>query len=132
MIQLETAHVEAMIEHAKREAPNEAAGLLIGHGALVERVLPVRSATPSPVAFHLDPEEQYRIFVEMEDAGEELVGIFHSHVRSPAYPSATDVRMAYSPEVYVVIVSLHEPERPSVRAFKIDGQTVLEQSIGVR
>lgn len=132
MIELEAAHLEQMIAHARREAPNEVGGLLIGHARRVERVLAMRNVESSAVAFRLDAEEQYRAFIEMEDAGEELVGIYHSHPRSRAYPSPTDVRMSYSPEVYVVVVSLREPDYPTVRAFKIRDETITEYPIAVR
>ena len=60
---------------------------------------------------------------EIEDAGEELAAIYHSHTKSAAYPSQTDVNLAGWPDAVYVIVSLEEPESPDVRGFWIrDGE----------
>jgi proteasome lid subunit RPN8/RPN11 len=73
--------------------------------------------------YSLDAKDQFRIMQEMEKRGEELIGIYHSHTGSAAYPSQTDVNLAAYPDAVSVIVSLEDPQNPDVRGFWIrDGQ----------
>jgi proteasome lid subunit RPN8/RPN11 len=127
MIELRSDQMEQIIAHARREAPDEAGGLLAGRGSRIERVYAMKNVEHSPVAYHLDPEEQYRVFMEIETAGWELVGIYHSHPKNEAYPSSTDVELAYYPEAVYLIVSLIDVAHPIVRAFRIKEGTVTEE-----
>jgi proteasome lid subunit RPN8/RPN11 len=98
------AQWEAMIAHVQAELPNEACGLLAGADGVVRRVYPVENILHSPREYELHPAEQVRVMLEIENAGWELSGIFHSHPRGPLAPSATDVKRAYYPEsVYVIL-----------------------------
>lgn len=122
----ETLYVEA-VEHARRDFPNECCGLIAGQpiegGYRAERLYPMENVEHSPLAYRLDPREQLRVFDEIDEKGLELVAIYHSHTHSPAYPSPTDIRLAYYPDSYYVIVSLSDPDAPDMRAFRIiDGQ----------
>jgi len=123
---LTEAQLSQMIAHAHAEAPNEACGLLAGIGDQVIQVLPaVNIAEDATVRYLMDPHDQLRLFQAMEEQGLELLGIYHSHPSSPAYPSPTDLSMAYYPEAAYAIVSLLSGDRPMVRAFRIrDGQIV--------
>jgi proteasome lid subunit RPN8/RPN11 len=115
--------VEAMIAHARAGLPNEVCGLLAGTAGRARRLYRTASAEPSPVRYVVEPREQLRILREIEGQGWELVGIYHSHTHSPAYPSRTDVELAYYPEAFYLIVSLMVDDAPEVRAFRIlDGQ----------
>lgn len=116
---LSERHVRAMVEHARREAPNEACGLLAGKGEQVERVYSLTNADHSPTTYRLDPGEQYRAFVEIDECGWEMVGIYHSHTHTPAYPSPTDIEQAYFPEAVYLVLSLADPDRPLLRGFRI-------------
>jgi Predicted metal-dependent protease of the PAD1/JAB1 superfamily len=115
--------VEEMIAHAREEAPNECCGMIGGADGSATTVYRSINAEASPLRYSLDASDQFRIMQEMEKRGEELVGIYHSHTGSAAYPSQTDVNLAaYSDAVYV-IVSLEDPQNPDVRGFWIrDGQ----------
>ncbi len=122
----ETLYVEA-VGHARRDYPNECCGLIAGlpiqGGFRAERIYQMENVEHSPLAYRLDPREQLKIFDEIDDAGLELISIYHSHTHSPAYPSATDIRLAYYPDSYYVIISLSDPDAPDIRAFSIiDGQ----------
>lgn len=119
---------EAMIAHARAEAPLEACGILGGRGGQVLHFYPARNAERSPVRYTVHPEDQLQILLDMERQGEELWGIFHSHPNSEAYPSETDVRYAYYPEAYYVIASLAGPV-PVLRAFRIVGGRITEHRI---
>lgn len=117
---------EEMIAHAFAEAPNEACGLLSGSLAdgRAIRYHPARNADASPYVYTVDPEDLVRIVFGIEDDGEELVGIFHSHTHTPAEPSPTDRRQAQYPDVFYVLVTLSDPAaQPAdcLRAWRIEG-----------
>lgn len=122
---------DEMVEHARREFPNEACGLLAGPDGRVERFYPMRNADRSPVTYRLDPREQLEVFEEIEARGWQLLGIFHSHTHTEAYPSETDRRQAYYPEACYLLVSLADPERPVLRGFTIRDGVVEEQEVRV-
>ena len=129
MIEIPADIREAMISHAKQALPKEACGLLAGRDGRVEHFYPMRNADESPVTYRLDPTEQLRVFNELEDKGWELLGIFHSHTHSQAYPSETDRRQAFYPEAHYVLLSLANSDAPDLRAFFINDGTVEEQEV---
>jgi proteasome lid subunit RPN8/RPN11 len=80
------------------------------------------NSAASPLRYEIDGREQYRIQMEIDDAGLELGAIYHSHTRSEPYPSQTDINLAFYPDALYVIVGLAGDE-PDVRAYTIrDGQ----------
>ncbi|MFQ5945347.1 MAG: M67 family metallopeptidase, partial [Anaerolineae bacterium] len=107
-----------MVAHAREEAPLEACGILAGRDGAAVRLYRARNADESASTYRMDPQEQFEIFRDLEDRGLEIWGIYHSHPRTAAYPSATDVRLAYYPDAYHFIVSLAGPE-PIIRSFRI-------------
>ena len=119
----------AMLEHARAELPNEACGLVSGSIQTGEAVAfhPARNSERSALRYTVHPDDLLRIILEIEDAGRDLVGIFHSHTRSPAVPSATDLRESMYPEPFYVLASLADPDAPperALRAWRIrDGQS---------
>jgi [CysO sulfur-carrier protein]-S-L-cysteine hydrolase len=115
--------VDEMIAHARDDEPNECVGMLGGADGEARSLYRAANAEASPLRYSIDAAEQLRLMREIEDAGEELVGIYHSHTRSAAYPSQTDVNLAGWPDAVYVIVSLAEADSPDVRGFWIrDGE----------
>ncbi|HDN79998.1 MAG TPA: M67 family peptidase [Chloroflexi bacterium] len=112
--------VEEILNHARAEAPNEACGLLGGRGERVKKVYPLPNVERSPARYRADPEAQYRAMMEIEERGWEIVGIYHSHPASPAYPSPTDLELAFYPEALYLIISLAEGNQPALRAFRLE------------
>jgi len=110
----------AMLEHARAELPNEACGLLSGdiRTGLAVAFHPARNSERSALRYTVHPDDLLRIILEIEDAGRDLVGIFHSHTRSPAVPSATDLRESMYPEPFYVLASLTDPDAPPERALR--------------
>lgn len=126
---LPLALARAMLDHARSELPNEACGLLsgsLGEGQAVA-FHPARNSEASPLRYNVHPEDLVRIVFEIEDAGTDLVAIFHSHTRSPAVPSPTDRRMVQYPDVSYVLATLADPLAPAqdvLRAWRIlDGES---------
>ena len=81
--------------------------------------------------YFMKPEEQLKVFKEMRGLGMEMAGIYHSHSKSPAYPSPRDCEMAFYPETAYVIVSLQNFDKPELRAFKIMENNIIEEDISV-
>ncbi len=114
---------DEMLRHAWAEAPLEACGLLGGREGRPERFFPTPNAEKSPVRYAIAPRDLLRVMREIEGAGMELVAIFHSHPATQAYPSATDIRLAFWPDAVYAILSLADPAAPLLRAFFIrDGK----------
>ncbi len=130
-LRLSRVHLEAMVAHARAEAPNECCGVLAGRDGRVERVRPVANADRSPYTYRMDPHELLRAYREADEEGLEVLGYYHSHPATPAVPSRTDVARAADPFAVYVIVSLAS-EPPEVRAYRIlDGRyRELELSVG--
>jgi proteasome lid subunit RPN8/RPN11 len=111
---------DELMRHARDELPNEACGLLSGSLADGNATTfhAARNAEASPLRYNVHPEDLVRIIFAIEDAGEELVAIFHSHTRSAAVPSATDRRTAMYPDSTYLLASLAEFEAPPARALR--------------
>ena len=118
---------DAMVAHARFCFPEEACGLLaFDDGGRVRMVYALTNTEHSPVAYTVDPSEHLKAMRHAERNGWELAGVFHSHTHSPAYPSPTDVDRAVEPGWVYVLVSLEDDERPEVRAFRIEGGSIVE------
>jgi proteasome lid subunit RPN8/RPN11 len=113
---------DEIVAHARADAPNECCGMIASNNGEAVKVYRADNSAASPLRYEIDGREQYRIQMEIDDAGLELGAIYHSHTRSEPYPSQTDINLAFYPDALYVIVGLAGDE-PDVRAFKIrDGQ----------
>ncbi len=126
MLTITRADYDRVLKHCQDEYPNEACGILAGHSGIVEKVFPMANAEPSPSFYVMDPQEQFRVMKEMRRAGMALVSIYHSHTGSQAYPSATDVSLAFYPEAVYLIITLMDRKNPASRAFTIVEGTITE------
>jgi [CysO sulfur-carrier protein]-S-L-cysteine hydrolase len=117
----------ALVEHAEAEAPNEACGLIAFLDGVAERYLPAENLAASPYRFELKPGDPMDWF--LEDEGYQL-GVFHSHLSSPAYPSRTDVENIglWKGRPYVIL-SLRTGD---LAAFRIEDGRILEDALQVR
>jgi [CysO sulfur-carrier protein]-S-L-cysteine hydrolase len=144
-LRIPRAIFDELIAHAREEVPNEACGLIGGVDDRARTVYRARNAEASPLRYNLDPKDQFRIMSEIEERGEELAAIYHSHTASPAYPSQTDINLALMerrengevvgleplfPGVVYLIASLAEDEVP-LRGFRIDEDGVTEVELTV-
>jgi len=125
-VKISREHIDEIVAHAREEAPNECCGIVASSDGAAVKVFRATNAEASPVRYSLDPREQYEITKEIETQGWELGAIYHSHTRSPAYPSQTDVNLAFYPDALYVIVSLAGENAPDLRAFKIAGAQIEE------
>jgi proteasome lid subunit RPN8/RPN11 len=109
-----------LLRHARAELPNEACAILSGSlvtGA-ASAVHAARNEEASPLRYSVHGEDLVRITFEIEDAGEDLLAIFHSHTRSPAVPSPTDMRTAMYPDAIYLLATLAQPDAPPDRALR--------------
>ena len=121
------ALLDEIVEHARAEAPNECCGIVAGRDGHATRVFRARNAFESPLRYEVHPQDLLRITTAIDEAGEEVAAIYHSHVASPAYPSQTDVNLAVNwPDPSYLICSLAEPGTPDLRAFTIRDGAVEE------
>lgn len=120
-----------IIDQARDARPEEACGLLAGRHGRVDQVYPLPNAERSPVRYLAEPQAQLDAMLEIEERGDEIVGIYHSHLAAPAYPSPTDVAMAAYPDAVHLIVSLADPDSPVLGAFRIRNGTVEEVDIAI-
>lgn len=114
-----------MIEHAKKNYPQEACGLLVGAGSAT-RFIPMINVLASSSAYEMDPGSLINTFRDLRTTGEELIAIYHSHPHGPARPSKSDIERAYYPEAAHLIVSLADRESPQAAAFRILEGNILE------
>ena len=125
--------VEEMVAHAREDLPNECCGMLGGRDGTATSVVRVENEAASPLRYEMDPQGQFDALKAIEAAGEELLGIYHSHTRSAAYPSQTDVNQAVAwPEQVYVIVSLENAEEPDVKAFLLQDLKIADVELDVQ
>ena len=118
-MQLPRALAEELVDHARADLPNECCGMIGGRDGLATAVHRATNTEGSPFMYVMDPREQLRLMDTIEAAGEDLLAIYHSHTRSAAYPSRTDVELAFFGQTLYVIVSLADPDTPQIRAFRL-------------
>ncbi|HEX3734874.1 MAG TPA: M67 family metallopeptidase [Solirubrobacterales bacterium] len=122
--------VDEMVAHAREDLPNECCGLVGGKDDEATSVIRVVNSAASPLRYEMDPQEQYNALKSIEDGGGELLAIYHSHTKSAAYPSQTDVNQAVAwPEQIYVIVSLADEDAPDVKAFLLQDLKIADVEI---
>ena len=114
--------------HARTALPAECCGLLIGRDDYVVESIRARNLEDNPNRFLIDPRDHIETLKRARARGLDIVGFYHSHPRTEAYPSPSDVADAFDSEYVHLIVSLRE-DRPEARAFRIDREGVVELSI---
>ncbi|UJA19663.1 M67 family metallopeptidase [Thermoleophilia bacterium SCSIO 60948] len=120
--------LDEIIAHSREDDPNECCGVLAGPDGVADRAIRAQNSRPSPTAFEISGQDLLRIYQETND-GEDFVALYHSHTRSEAYPSQTDINMAPRwPGTVWLICSLAEAE-PVIRGFEIEDGRVTELEI---
>jgi len=122
---------EQMLAQAKAEAPVEACGILAGKDGEVERLYEMTNSDKSSDHFMMTPEEQFKVVKNIRSDGLEMLAIYHSHPETPARPSAEDIRLALTPDVIYVIVSLQNTE-PAIKGFLIEDKSVTEVPVKIK
>ncbi|TMB99096.1 MAG: M67 family metallopeptidase [Chloroflexi bacterium] len=128
MLSLPRSFIDEMIAHAREDAPNECCGIVAGEDGQAVKVFRAKNAETSPYRYSVEAKDLFRIYRECDEKRWSFLVIYHSHTASEAYPSPTDIRLAFWPEAYYALVSLERPDEPVVRAFRIlDGEVSEEE-----
>jgi proteasome lid subunit RPN8/RPN11 len=141
-VTLPAAIRDGIVEHARRDLPNEACGIVVGDrpaadGGAALRWAPLRNQLASPLRYAIESEDLLRLTIDTDDADEVFWAIVHSHVASPARPSPTDVRESHYPDAVYLLVSLSPAEAdastqaPSLRGWRIVDGSVHEVEVRI-
>ncbi len=133
MFNLEIPNIifEQMIAQVKAEAPIEACGILAGSDNRVEKLYKMTNADKRSDHFMMEPTEQFKVVKDIRGSGLEMLAIYHSHPQTPARPSAEDNRLALTPDVTYIIVSLQNGDPPAVKAFLMENDSVTEVPVKI-
>lgn len=124
--------IDEIVSHALEERPNECCGMVSGQAGEATEVFRARNALASPFSFDMEPQDQLSIYTTIEDRGEEILALYHSHTKSPAEPSQSDRNNARSwPDPVWLIVSLADPENPDVRGWDMRDGAVAELELEI-
>jgi proteasome lid subunit RPN8/RPN11 len=106
-----------IVVHANEGKPKEICGLLRGRNSLAKELVRSKNVASNPILdYEVDPETLLILF-DWEEAGDELIAIYHRHPAGPAYPSGSDAFKAYYPETVFLICSLLDEDEPVLRGF---------------
>ena len=127
---------QELVDHAIADLPNECCGMISGEDGLATGVFRAANSEGSPFMYVMDPREQLRIMEDIDEAGQDLLAIYHSHTRSAAYPSRTDVELAFFPDTLYLIVSIADRDAPEIRAFRLsrgapEGEQIAEEPVEI-
>ncbi len=116
-LRLPEAVAEDMVAHCLEGRPNEACGIIASSDGEVVKVFRMTNADASPVRYSLDTREQFAAYEKLDQERWDLAGVFHSHTRTDAFPSPTDVREAREDVPYIIVSLAQDPA--TIRAFRI-------------
>jgi len=115
-----------LIGHARDAAPLECCGLLAGDGDLIDEFVRTRNVRASEVAYEIDPREHIAVIKSLRGRARSVLGAYHSHPRTPALPSATDLAEAHYEQDFVYVIVSLEREPPDVRAYRLERDAMIE------
>ncbi len=129
-LQIEEIIITAMLQHGRREEPNEACGYLATKDGVVSHHFELTNIDAAPEHYTMDPAEQFAAIRWMREEGLQVAAVYHTHPETPARLSVEDLRLAHDPDMVYVIVSLMAGVDP-VRAFKIKRGEIVEVPLHV-
>ncbi len=131
MLTLSIDHQNAMVATCIRALPNEGCGLLLGTAdGIVRDVVASPNVADSAKVYEIDPKVLLRTYRRADDEGLDVIGVFHSHTHSPAYPSPTDVAQAPDASWHYVLISLADVATV-VASFRIVDAVIEQEEVVV-
>ena len=121
---------EQILQQAKAETPLESCGILAGQNWQVKRFYPMTNADQSNDHFMMVPEEQFQVVQNIRASNLKMLAIYHSHPETPARPSEEDLRLALTPDVVYVIISLQDI-KPVIKGFLIEDSNIKEVTVRI-
>jgi proteasome lid subunit RPN8/RPN11 len=131
MAELDGVFYKEIVEQALREFPNEACGLIAAEAGVPVKVYAMRNANASSDTYRFEAQEQFEVFDELDDRGWDIWAIYHSHTHSDAYPSETDIKLAFYPDSQYLLLSVADREQPVLRSFFIRDREVTEEELRI-
>jgi [CysO sulfur-carrier protein]-S-L-cysteine hydrolase len=133
MLTISRALYEKIIEHARKDHPDEACGIIAGPAGSDSplRFIPMQNAERSPTFYRFDSLEQLKVWREMDDRDEEAIVVYHSHTATQAYPSRTDISYASEPQAHYVLVSTRDESETEFRSYRIIDGEVTEEPVQI-
>ena len=121
-----------MVAHCLTGLPDEACGLLVGsyEGDEATHLFPTDNVARSAMVYEIDPKDMLRVDRAARTLGADIMGVFHSHTHTDAYPSPTDVAQATDPGWHYVLVSLRDTH-PVLRSYQIRDGVITEEPVEV-
>jgi [CysO sulfur-carrier protein]-S-L-cysteine hydrolase len=131
VLSIDRAIRDAIVEHARRDHPDEACGVVAGSAGsdVPTRHIPMLNAARSPTFYEFDSTDLLKLYQEMDANDEEPIVVYHSHTATEAYPSRTDISYASEPNAHYVLVSTREPDATDFRSFRIVDGVVTEEEV---
>lgn len=112
--------LERLRRHAENEHPNESCAILFGKGNAVSDVFLTENVEESPISFTISNKQLIEGYETAVENGLDVVGIFHSHPNSEAFPSGTDKRfMETNPVAWIIYSGISKKFRAFIREQKI-------------
>jgi [CysO sulfur-carrier protein]-S-L-cysteine hydrolase len=131
MIRITQAIHDDMIAHATEGFPLEVCGILGGTGEAVSVIYRMTNTDASNEHFMMEPKEQFAVVKDLRAKGLAMLAIYHSHPETPARPSEEDIKLALTPDVSYLIISLADADKSDVKSFKIRNGVVDKENIVV-
>jgi [CysO sulfur-carrier protein]-S-L-cysteine hydrolase len=133
MLTIDRAMHDAIVDHARRDHPDEACGIVAGPAGSDRpaRFVPMLNAARSPTFYEFDSGDLLQLYKDLDANDEEPVIVYHSHTATDAYPSRTDVAYASEPNAHYVLVSTREPDVTQFRSFRIVDGDITEEPVEV-
>jgi proteasome lid subunit RPN8/RPN11 len=120
-----------LIQHAKEGFPLEVCGILGGNDDTASANYRMTNTDASNEHFMMDPKEQFSVVKDLRAKGLAMLAIYHSHPETPARPSEEDIKLALTPDVSYIIISLADPGKTDMKSFKISNGNVIAEEIVV-
>jgi len=132
MLKIPKEIYDDLIDHAREGFPLEVCGILGGTGDAVSAIYRMVNTDASNEHFMMEPKEQFAVVKDLRAKGLSMMAIYHSHPETPARPSEEDIKLALTPDVSYIIISLADAANPSVKSYKISEIKVLLEVMEVQ
>ncbi len=131
MLRIPASIYDDLVAHAREGFPLEVCGILGGTGDTVSAIYRMVNTDASNEHFMMEPKEQFSVVKDLRAKGLAMLAIYHSHPETPARPSVEDIRLALTPGVSYIIISLADPAKVDIKSFHIEAGNVEPEVIEV-
>ncbi len=129
---LTQAQLDQLVEQARQDAPHETCGMIGGKDGRALKIYPLKNIHETPVTrYYADPLDILAAEQDIDAHGWEVVSIYHSHPATRAYPSETDLGLAFWPNAVYIIISLMNPDAPKAHGYFLDNATITETNLEI-